>query len=459
MKIVSLIILLCIVHCNISYGQQAGERKRIAAEMQHSMEAELLNVWYPRAVDSLYGGFISTFNYDFSMGSQQDKMIVTQARHIWSNARAAELYPQNSWYKKSAEQGFHFLRDVFWDKKNGGFYTLLTRDGKVLPSGMGDKMAYGNAFGIYGLAAYYRCSGDTAALSLAKQTFYWLEQHSHDPQYKGYFQHMQMDGTPVKRGPAIASTAETGYKDQNSSIHLLEAFTELYEVWPDPLLATRLKEMLLLIRDVITTRKGNLVLFFQPNWTPVSFRDSARSVIMKHSNLDHVSFGHDVETAYLLLEASHVLGIKNDPQTMTVAKRMVDHALQNGWDSKLGGFYDEGYYFKDSNGITIIKDSKNWWAQAEGLNSLLMMADYFPADPQHYFEKFTLLWKYVQTYLVDHEHGDWYSGGLDKEPWQKTGTRGNIWKGTYHVLRSLVNCTQRLRQDTEKPGSPGMHKP
>ena len=291
MKIASVLLLLIAANCIASFRSPADERTRIAAEMKHSMESELLNVWYPKAVDSMYGGFLSTFTYDFKQGNEQDKMIVTQARHIWSNARAAELYPQNDWYKKSAQQGFHFLRDFFWDKKNGGFYTQLTRDGKIQPSSLGDKIAYGNAFGIYGLAAYYRCSGDTGALNLAKKTFYWLEKHSHDAQYKGYYQHMQMDGTPVKRTPDISTTAETGYKDQNSSIHLLEAFTELYGVWPDPLVATRLKEMLLLIRDVITTKKGNLVLFFQPDWTPVSFRDADRSVILAHRNLDHVSFG------------------------------------------------------------------------------------------------------------------------------------------------------------------------
>jgi mannobiose 2-epimerase len=117
-------------------------------------------------------------------------------------------------------------------------------------------------------------------------------------------------------------------------------------------------------------------------------------VILQHLYVDHVSFGHDVETAYLMLEASHVLGSKNDTLTMRVAKLMVDHALQNGWDKINGGFYDEGYYFKNKKEITIIKDSKNWWAQAEGLNTLLLMADHFPNDPMQYFEKF----KSVEVY-------------------------------------------------------------
>ena len=160
--------------------------------------------------------------------------------------------------------------------------------------------------------------------------------------------------------------------------------------------------MLLLIRDTMITKKGYLTLFFKPDWTPVSFRNADYASVMAHRNLDHVSFGHDVETAYLMLEASHALNIQNDTVTLNIGKRMIDHALRNGWDDTLGGFYDEGYYFKNNSAITIIKDSKNWWAQAEGLNTLLIMSDLFPNDPMHYSDKFNTLWKYTQTYLIDH---------------------------------------------------------
>jgi len=424
--------------------ENTNERLRLAAEMDRSIRTELLNKWYPRSVDSLYGGFLSTFTYNFQPTGPQDKMIVTQARHVWSNAIASILYPDVAHYKEGARHGFSFLQNVMWDKINGGFFTLVDRKGNVKDNS--GKVTYGNAFGIYASAAWYRASGDTNALSLAKKCFWWLEKHSHDPIYKGYFQDLLPDGTPVKRTSSVPSTSTVGYKDQNSSIHLLEAFTELYTVWPDPLLRERLQEMLWLIRDVITDKKGNLVLFLQPDWTPVSFKDSSETVILKHRYIDHVSFGHDVETAYLMLEASHVLGLKNDTATMMVAKRMIDQALLNGWDNKTGGFYDEGYYFNNKKNISIIKNSKNWWAQAEGLNTLLLMADHFPNGPMRYFEKFQLMWEYIQTYLVDHENGDWYEEGLDTRPERKTGLKGHIWKGTYHHLRSLSNCVKGLRQ-------------
>jgi mannobiose 2-epimerase len=448
MKLISFTLLLLLSSVLSAQDKKASnttERKQIAAEMENSIQTELLNKWYPQSVDSTYGGFLSTFTYDFKPTGSQDKMIVTQARHIWTNAKASQRYPNVTYYKSCAEHGYKFLRDVMWDKTYGGFYNLVDRQGNDKSDIKKPKEAYGNAFGIYALAAYNKATGDTGALNLAKKAFMWLEKHSHDPIYKGYYQHLQRDGTPVKRDNSVPNTSDLGYKDQNSSIHLLESFTELYSVWPDDLVRQRLQELLFLIRDKITNEKGDLVLFLQPDWTPVSFRDSSKASVLQHRNLDHVSFGHDVETAYLMLEASHALGLKNDNTTMTVGKKMVDHALKNGWDSVVGGFYDEGYYFKNEPNISIILDSKNWWAQAEGLNTLLLMSDHFPNDPMHYYDKFTQLWQYAKTYLIDHTYGDWYEGGIDKEPQRKTGLKGHIWKATYHHFRSLSNCVKRLR--------------
>jgi cellobiose epimerase len=439
----SIALAFCLL-ASLILTAQSAERLQIAAAMDRSIKTELLNKWYPQSVDSVYGGFLSTYTFDFKPTGPQDKFIVTQARHTWTTAKAAELYPDKKYYISASKNGFHFLRDVMWDKEYGGFYSLVSRQGTVKNNSRGPKEAYGNAFAIFALAAYYKASGDTGALSLAKKSFWWLEKHSHDPVYKGYFQHLNRDGTMITRDASTPSNSDIGYKDQNSSIHLLEAFTELYGVWPDAQGKERLQEMLYLIRDKITTTRGNLTLFFKPDWTPVSFRDSSETVILQHKYLDHVSFGHDIETAYLMIEASHVLRIKNDSTTLLTGKRMVDHALNNGWDKAIGGFYDEGYYFKGRDTISIIFDSKNWWAQAEGMNTLLLMADHFPADPMHYYDKFKQLWQYIQTYLIDHVNGDWYEEGLDKEPQRKTALKGHIWKATYHHFRSLSNCIKRL---------------
>ena len=437
------LLLFLILSCSGPKKKTVDPNEKIRAELSESLNKKLLDVWYPRTIDSISGGFLSDFDYKWDMKGPQNKMIVTQSRHIWTCSSLAEFYPEKkTHYLKIAGHGFQFLKDKMWDPKLGGFFNLVEREGNVLKSGKTERImkdAYGNAFAIYGLSTYVRVSGDTTALSLAKKAFLWLDRHSYDPQFGGYFQFLEADGTPLKSGLNGVPP-----KDQNSSIHLLEAFTALYQVWPDPLVKERLLMMLYLIRDKITHPKGYLQLFLNADLTPVSYRDSAEDVRKKHRQNDHISYGHDVETAFLMLEASEVAGLKNDSITLRKAKKMVDHSIETGWDKTVGGFYEAGYYFRNQEKVTIINDTKNWWAQAEGLNSLLMMADLFPADPHNYKLLFLMQWDYIKIYLIDHEHGDWYAGGIDKEPGQKLAMKAQIWKCNYHNSRSLMNCLKRL---------------
>lgn len=444
-----LLILVLISFTACGGSSQSDINTQYAIEIEESLEQELLFHWYPKAIDREYGGFLCSFEYNFEPGERQLKMIVSQSRHVWTTSKASKRYPLIEYYHDGAENGFQFLRDFMWDEKYGGFHTMVNREGELIEQTEAAKTAYGNAFAIYGLAAYYDATGDEEALQLAKDTFMWLEEHSHDQEHLGYFQHLKRDGTPVQRSTDTPSTSDLGYKDQNSSIHLLEAFTELYRVWPDELLRERLHEMLLLIRDIITNEKGYMTLFFEPDWTPVSFQDSSQEAIDDHYYLDHVSIGHDVETAFLLTEASHVLDLENDQRTDTVAKKMADHALKVGFDEEHGGFYDGGYYFEGEDTLTIIRETKNWWAQAEGLNTLLLMAKLYPTDEQNYFQNFEKQWVYIDTYLIDHENGGWYEGGIDKQPDIVSSQKGHIWKTTYHNYRALANVTDMLNGNFE----------
>lgn len=419
--------------------------------MEKSLREELLNVWYPISLDTVHGGFLCDFTFDWKPQGRQHKMIVTQTRHVWTTSQAAKFL-KDEHYRKIAAHGFRFLKEKMWDELHGGFYMLRNRDGGPADySYQNEKRAYGNAFAIYALAAFYALSGDTAALNLAQKTFLWLERHSHDPEFNGYFDQMARAGSLLSKDRAKTQAwdlASIGWKDQNSSIHLLEAFTELYRVWPDTLLRRRLQEMLVLTRDVVAHKQGYLILNLHRDWTPVSFRDSSAAVRQANFFLDHVSFGHDVETAYLMLEASRVLGLEADTKTLVVAKRLVDHALVNGWDKINGGFFERGYYFANADTISIISSVKTWWVQAEGLNALLLMAKLFPQEKK-YNEAFKQQWAYINNYLIDHEHGGWYEEGLDKSPEQVKAPKARDWKVNYHNSRALMNCIKMLKLEHE----------
>jgi cellobiose epimerase len=421
--------------------QDMDFRKSLAVEVEQMLTVNLLESWYPRVIDHEYGGYISRFDNRWKPEGNQTKMVVTQARHVWTASTASRFFDGDTTLLSYARHGYRFLRDVMRDKDYGGFYTMTSREGQPItgPGGSLMKEAYGNAFVIYGLAAYYRSSGDDEALQMAKEAFYWLDRHAYDPANGGYFQYMQRDGQVVKTGPR-----NTPPKDQNSTIHILEAFAELYRVWPDRLLRSRLEELVMIIRDTIRVDPGYLNLFFTAEWQPVSYRDSTAGVREARFFFDHVSFGHDVETAWLLLDAEDALGRGYSTETLTAARQMVDHALMNGWDHDRGGFFDAGYYLKGDTTLTIIRDTKNWWAQAEGLNTLLVMENIYPGDPMAYGERFLEMWAYINRYLIDHEHGGWYEGGLDKQPEFIRGPKAHVWKGNYHNGRALMNVIRNL---------------
>ena len=426
-------------------------------EMIYALNDNLLKRWYPLVIDREFGGYFTNVTCDWKLPPEQEKMIVTQARHIWTTSKVAAFSDEAAAFEAMARHGFEFLRDFMWDKQYGGFYQIRSRDGgrSDVRGWRDEKRTYGNAFAVYALAALYERSHDSEVLEFAKRAFAWIEDHTFDPQFKGYFEFITPDGKPFDQSSAyktVASDAnELGFKDQNSSIHLLEAYTELYRVWKDPKVREQLSGLLALIRDTMVAEKGYLRLFFHPDWVPVSFKDAPEEVRKANYGLDHVSFGHDYETAFLMLEASHALGLKNDTRTLAVARKMLDHALVNGWETTVGGFFEEGYYFSGEDHCTIIKATKNWWSQAEGLNALLLFSRIIPkAD---YYNYFLRQWQYVKKYVLDHENGDWFEGGIDKEPHFKTGPKSHIWKCTYHTVRALVNCIVLLSERGElNPG-------
>jgi mannobiose 2-epimerase len=398
-------------------------------------------LWYPLSLDTINGGFFSDINFKWEVEGPQDKMIVTQARHIWASSNGYMHYKKNECLKSVATHGVKFLRQEMWDKKYGGFYDLVTRIGDPIEEhGMIVKKVYGNAFAIYALAACYEAFHEESVLEFAQEAFHWVDRHAHDNQLGGYSQFMARDGTPMVDGYEGVPP-----KDQNSTIHLLEAFTELYRVWPDKVVGERLRELLQLVRDTITTEKGYMVLFFTRDWTPMSFRESDDATRQRNYEFDHVSFGHDIETACLMLEASAALGLKNDEKTLAVGKRMIDHCLKFGWDKERGGIYDGGYYFSGRTEPTIVKNTKEWWTQVETLNSCLLMSHFYPKEQTHYFGMFRAQWEYCRKYLIDNEHGGWYWGGIDIVPDNKRSPKSTIWKCNYHTSRALINCIARLK--------------
>ena len=409
-----------------------GQYQKLAIEMEAVLQKHVLEVWFPRSVDERYGGFHSSFARDWQPTKSEGKFSVFQGRMVWTAAQVMLKRPAlKTTYEPVVNHGLRYLNDVLWDEKYGGFFWGLDEQNNLSPAYTHGKHLYGISFGLYGATAAYQATKNQQALVLAQKTFNWVDQHAHDKRNGGYFEWLTREGKVVQ--PKAAATLEgvpvagfpIGYKSMNTHIHLLESFTQLYEVWRDDKLKQRLLELLTIVRDKICVAPGVMNLYFTFDWRPIP---------------GHDSYGHDVETAFLILEADEALGRKPDPKTEKMAKLLVDHALTYGWDEVNGGFYREGTTF----GLAEDK-RKEWWVQFEGLNALLLMHQKYGSESDVYFKAFQKQWAFIRDRQIDKDHGGIFDT-VESDGTVKDYTKSRIWKECYHETRALLNTIARLEE-------------
>ena len=414
--------------------------KQLASEMESTLQRDVLGVWFPRSVDNEYGGFYSNFTRDWHRTNSEGKFSVFQGRMVWVAAQVVMKRPElREKYRPIVEHGFKYLSEVLWDKDHGGFYWGLNEKNQIAPSYTDGKHLYGISFGLYGATAVYQATKNEKALELAQRTFRWIDDHAHDSKNGGYFEWLTRDGKVVG-GNADSARAQgvpvagfpLGYKSMNTHIHLLESFTQLYEVWKNDTLRARLNELLEIVRDKVCTEPGVMNLYFTNEWRPIP---------------DHDSYGHDVETAFLMIEAETVLTGKPSPKTERMAKLLVDHALAYGWDETNGGFYRDGTTFGAAE-----DKRKEWWVQFEGLNALLLMHERYGRKTDLYLKAFVKQWDFIKNHQVDREFGGVFDT-VEQNGEVKDSTKSRIWKECYHETRALLNTIERLMSDKLSRGS------
>jgi mannose/cellobiose epimerase-like protein (N-acyl-D-glucosamine 2-epimerase family) len=416
-----------------------SEPDALADEMEAVLRQDILGVWFPRSIDNVNGGFYSNFNRDWKPASSTGKFSVFQGRMVWVASQMVMKRPDlKMQFRPIIDHGIKYLSEVLWDKQYGGFFWGLDDQGHISPQYTAGKHLYGISFGLYGATAAYQATNDPAALALAQKAFRWIDDHAHDAKNGGYFEWLTREGQVVQAIPGNARVEPVpfagfpiGYKSMNTHIHLLESFTQLYEVWKDELLRRRVMELLDIVRDKICVEPGVMSLYFTPDWRAIP---------------DHDSYGHDVETAYLMLETQDVLG-QQSPKTEAMARRLVDHALAYGWDDNYGGFYREGTSTGPPEDLR-----KEWWVQFEGLNALLLMHEKYGKQTDAYFKAFQKEWQFIRDKQIDHEFGGVYDT-VERDGTVKDYTKARIWKEAYHDTRALLNVTARLRRLARAPQS------
>jgi mannobiose 2-epimerase len=391
--------------------------KTLKNQTETELRSNILPFWLNHTRDTTRGGFYGEISNDLQIDEDAPRGALLTARILWTFASAYSRYRESA-YLAMAEHAFEDLLNRFWDSTYGGLYWMVAADGTPLRP---RKQIYGQAFGIYALAEYYAATGEPTALNKAQVLFELLDEHAYDPEHKGYLEAYTREWT-IADDMRLSAIDENEKKSMNTHIHIMEAFTNLLRVWSDPQLKARHTELLeVMMTRIIDPATSHTILFFDEAWTPRSA---------------NISYGHDIETSWLLVEAAEILG--DDAilsQTQPLAVKMAQAVYDEGRDPDGAVLYEggpEGW----------VDDTKQWWPQAEAAVGFLNAFQLTGAD--HFFKAAERSWAFIQAYLIDREYGGWYRYVTREHQHDPASPKVSFWKAPYHNGRACMELTDRL---------------
>lgn len=386
---------------------------------KNEMSAEMGNIldyWINHTIDEKDGGFFGRIDGDNAVVHGAPKGSVLNARILWSFSAANNLKP-NTQYLLTADRAYQYLIEHFIDKNFGGVYWTVDHAGNKLDT---KKQVYASAFTIYASSEYYKASKNPEVLWQAVELFKLLVDKSFDSNKTGYLEAFTEDWQPIGDLRLSAKDANEK-KTMNTHLHVLEAYTNLYRFWPDQSLK---HQIVLLINNFldhfIDAEKGQLNLFYDEDW-------NLRSTL--------VSYGHDIEASWLLLEAAEVIGDKSAFEKLKKLAISISEATIEGLDT------DGGLWYEYEPAEDHLHKQKHWWVQAEA------MVGFFNTWQISGDEKYLNLswksWQFVKNKILDKVHGEWF-WGIDEHDQPMPGEdKAGLWKCPYHNTRACIEIIRR----------------
>lgn len=385
------------------------------------METELsliLNWWMHYMIDEQNDGFYGTVAND-NEPAVSEKGVVLNSRILWTFS-AAHIFSRKGEYLKIAKRAFTYIERNFIDYRYGGVFWSVDTKGKMKD---GRKQVYGLAFCIYGLAEYYKASDDNTALIIAKDLYNIIEQYSFDKKHGGYIEAFTREW--YNSGDLrLSDKDDNEKKTMNTHLHIVEAYANLYTVWPDDVLRQKIESLLEYFDNYIINKKNHhLNLFMDDEW-------NVRSSL--------ISFGHDIEAAWLLQECAETIHHTSYTSRYKELAIQLADAAAEGIDTIDGGLW----YENDQAENHLIKE-KHWWPQAEA------MVGFFNAWQISGNEKYLYhsigCFEFVKKYMKDKEKGEWF-WGIEPGGSIMKKEKAGFWKCPYHNSRACMELIKRIKK-------------
>ena len=391
--------------------------------MKDEIKNELLNDIIPfwnNLRDDEFGGWYGLVDSNLKLDKKGEKGVILHSRILWfySNAYMVLKDPK---LLDNAKHAYEFLTEKCYDKEYGGVYWSMNYDGTVLDD---MKHSYCQAFFIYALSSYYRASGDKNALKIAYEVMDLVEKHHADN--VAYKEKLSRDWTKELANDELSENGLMADKTMNTTLHLMEAYTELYLADHNPKVLERLKFQLDVSYDKIYDKKNHkLFVFFDKDLNEIG---------------DVHSYGHDIEATWLTDRALDVIGDEEYAKKFReMDKDIVANIAKVAYDKESGSLLNE----VDKG---VVNRQRVWWVQAESVVGFLN-AYQRKYGGKEYLEIAENIWNYIKNNIVDkREGGEWIWDLNDKGELDPARNVVDPWKCPYHNGRMCLEAIRRLEE-------------
>lgn len=387
-------------------------------EMQDVLQKNILRFWLDKMVDQEHGGFYGRIDGHEHLHADAEKGAILNARILWAFSAAYRVLGDKT-YLEAASRAKHYIIDHFIDPEYGGVYWSLDCNGKPLDT---KKQFYAIGFAIYGMSEYARATGDAEALKVAIDLYRCIEEHALDHEYNGYIEAMTRDWLPI--ADMRLSELDANYpKSQNTHLHIIEPYTNLYRVWKSDELKASLHNLIDIFTDrILNPETHHLDLFFDMDW--------------KRGAGALESYGHDIECSWLIHEAALVLGDAEVLKKVEPIVEMVAKASEKGLNA-------DGSMVHEANLDTGYVDSDlHWWVQAEAVVGFFNIYQYFGDESA--LQKAQHCWTYIKENLIDEENGEWHWSRRKDGTLNLDDDKAGFWKCPYHNSRMCLEIIERM---------------
>ncbi|WDF58699.1 AGE family epimerase/isomerase [Flavobacterium sp. KACC 22758] len=390
--------------------------KQLKSELTAELDS-ILNYWSKHTLDNQNGGFVGQIDFNDHIIANAEKGSVLNSRILWTFSSSYQITKKEN-HKEIAKRAFEYLLKYFYDPEFNGLFWSINAD--KTPKDTKNQI-YALAFAIYGLSEYYVISQDQKALETAVNLYKSIQKYSYDPVNKGYLEAFTRDWQPIE-DLRLSDKDANEKKTMNTHLHIIEAYANLFKVWKDETLKKDSIELLETIeKHFINTETGHLRLFFDENWI---------------EKPDVISYGHDIEAAWLLLQCAEVLEEKN------LIASYKKHAVQIAEVTKEGLDTDGGLWYEFEPKENELIAEKHWWVQAEALIGFYNA--YQLTGNEEYLKIVFENWNFIKKHILDHKNGEWF-WGIHKDYSLIEKDKAGFWKCPYHNSRACLELINRIK--------------